>query len=179
MNITVYCGSNPGNSPIYEQAAEALGKWIGSHHHRLIYGGGDVGLMRTISRAVMANGGEVTGFMPKFLLQREDGNDAITDFEVVPDFATRKTKMAELGDAFIALPGGPGTLEEIADIISWVRVGLYDAPCILYNVNRYYDALYGMYQHMVSEGFIEAADIDRLVLADDLEAMIAALSDSE
>lgn len=177
MNITVYCGSNSGDSPVYEQAAQALGEWIGSHGHCLIYGGGDVGLMGVVSRAVMASGGEVVGIMPEVLLDREVQNQEITDFQVVPDFATRKTKMADMGDAFIALPGGPGTLEEIADIISWVRVGIYDAPCILYNVKHYYDALYGMIQHMVTEGFIQETDVRRLTLAENLDAVVSALAE--
>ena len=141
MRITVFCGANNGKSELYKENAIELGKWIANKNHTLVYGGGKIGLMGVIADTVLENSGEVIGIMPQFLVDREISHKGITEFVIVDDMSERKTQLVDLGDAFIALPGGPGTLEEISQVISWVRVGKKDAPCILMNVNGYYDFL--------------------------------------
>ncbi|MDX1628448.1 MAG: TIGR00730 family Rossman fold protein, partial [Fulvivirga sp.] len=123
-NVCVFCGSSPGKNKIYTDAAEALGKLIATHDMRLIYGGGRVGLMGKIADAVIAHGGHVTGVIPDFLQRKEVGHPALTKLIVVESMHERKQKMAELADAFIALPGGFGTLEELAEIVTWVQLSL-------------------------------------------------------
>ena len=131
MKITVFCGANNGRNEAYKENAMEVGKWIATNNHTLVYGGGKIGLMGVIADTVLENRGEVIGIMPQFLVDREISHTGITEFIIVDDMSERKTKLVDLGDVFIALPGGPGTLEEISQVISWVRVGKKDAPCIL------------------------------------------------
>ena len=131
MKITVFCGANEGRNEAYRKNAEELGKWIADNNYTLVYGGGKVGLMGIIADTVLENNSEVIGIMPQFLVDREISHTGITEFIIVDDMSVRKEKLIDLGDVFVALPGGPGTLEEISQVISWVRVGKKDAPCIL------------------------------------------------
>ena len=141
MNITVYLGANAGNDPALAEAVRELGSWIGANGHRLVYGGSRSGLMGQLAQSALDAGGTVTGVEPQFFVQQELQHDGLTELIVTKDMTERKTKMIELGDAFIAFPGGTGTLEEIAEVMSKVSLGQLDAPCILYDLNGYYDSL--------------------------------------
>lgn len=152
MNITVYLGANEGNDGSLKTAVRELGTWIGKSGNRLIYGGSKSGLMGELAESVLMAGGEVTGVEPQFFIDMEFQYDAITELIVTEDMAERKTKMIALGDVFIAFPGGTGTLEEIAEVMSKVSLKQLDAPCILYNLNGYYDSLKALLQHMTEMG---------------------------
>lgn len=171
MRITIFCGANNGKSELYKENAIELGKWIANKNHTLVYGGGKIGLMGVIADTVLENSGEVIGIMPQFLVDREISHTGITEFVIVDDMSERKTQLVDLGDAFIALPGGPGTLEEISQVISWVRVGKKDAPCILMNVNGYYDFLEQYFDKMVEDGFLTKEDRKRTLFTDSIDEM--------
>lgn len=141
MNITVYLGANEGNDPKLKEAVRELGMWIGKSGNSLVYGGSKCGLMGELAESVLTAGGEATGVEPKFFIDAGYEYDALTRLIVTRDMAERKTKMIELGDAFIAFPGGTGTLEEISEVMSKVVLGHTDKPCIIYNLNGYYDHL--------------------------------------
>ena len=143
MNITVYLGANEGSEPALKQAVEELGRWIGESGNALVYGG---------SRSGLTAGGEVTGVEPQFFIDSEVQYDGLTRLIVTQDMTERKTRMIELGDAFIAFPGGTGTLEEIAEVMSKVSLGHLDAPCILYDLDGYYAGLKALLAHMVEMG---------------------------
>ncbi|MGF3076372.1 TIGR00730 family Rossman fold protein [Facklamia sp. P12955] len=162
MKIAVYCGASHGNRTVYTQAAIAFGEWIATNNYELIYGGGKVGLMGDIANSVLSHGGKVTGVMPQFLLDREIAHQGLSDLVVVESMAQRKQKMLDLSDVCVALPGGPGTLEEIVEAISWSRVGQNTNPCIFMNVNGYYNGLQKVYQQMVEEGFLLTEDYKQI-----------------
>lgn len=169
MNITVYCGSSLGNKKIYSDSAFNLARWIVKKGHKLIYGGGKAGLMGIVSNTVIENGGEVIGIIPHFLLDRELGNENITQLIKVENMSQRKNMMVKLGDAYIALPGGAGTLEEISEVISWSRVGQNANPCIFFNVDNYYDSLIRVYDQMVESGFLSKKDRDKILFSDSID----------
>lgn len=152
MNITVYLGANAGNDPALAEAVRELGSWIGANGHRLVYGGSRSGLMGQLAQSTLDAGGTVTGVEPQFFVQQELQHDGLTELIVTKDMTERKTKMIELGDAFIAFPGGTGTLEEISEIMSKVSLKQLAAPCILYNLNGYYDHLKALLAHMIDMG---------------------------
>ena len=179
MNITVYLGANPGNDPALGAAARELGRWIGESGHALVYGGSKSGLMGELARSVLGSGGEVTGVEPQFFVDAGFVYDDITRLIVTEDMAQRKAKMIELGDAFIAFPGGTGTLEEIAEVMSKVSLGHLDAPCILYNLNGYYDGLKSQLAHMIQIGLSSLEKQAGIVFADDLAAIGDALMKEE
>lgn len=162
MKIAVYCGAACGNNPVYQEAAIAFGQWIGRNGHQLVYGGGNVGLMGELADAVMASGGQVVGVMPQFLIDREIAHDQLTELIKVETMSQRKQMMLDRSDVCVALPGGPGTLEEIVEAISWLRVGQSSNPCLFLNVNHYYDGIQVFYQHMVNEGFLTLEDYQRI-----------------
>lgn len=171
MKITVFCGANNGRNEAYKENAMEVGKWIATNNHTLVYGGGKVGLMGIIADTVLEKNSEVIGIMPQFLVDREISHTGITEFIIVDDMSVRKAKLVDLGDVFIALPGGPGTLEEISQVISWVRVGKKDAPCILMNVDGYYDFLEQYFDKMVKEGFLTKEDRARILFAKSVSEM--------
>ena len=152
MNITVYLGSYKGNDDSLTAAVRELGEWIGSSGNALVYGGSKIGLMGVLAESVITAGGRATGVEPQFLIDKVLQYDDLTELIVTPDMSTRKAKMIELGDAFIALPGGTGTLEEIAEIMSAVSLGLIEAPCILYNHQGFYEPLKEQLGKMIDEG---------------------------
>ena len=152
MNITVYLGANRGNSPTLEQAVRELGTWIGKNGHALVYGGSKSGLMGVLADCVLNAGGEVIGVEPEFFMERAVQHTGLTRLIVTKDMSERKAKMIQLGQAFLAFPGGTGTLEEISEIMSKVSLGQLDAPCILYNLDGYYDSLRTLLDHMVEKG---------------------------
>ena len=166
MNISVYCGASLGNKEIYTEAAKSLGKWIADNGHTLVYGGGKAGLMGVIADEVLLHNGEVIGIIPTFLVDRELSHPNLTRLEIVDSMSERKNKMIELGNCYIALPGGPGTLEEISEVISWARIGQHQNPCILFNVDGYYDKLKDFYEAMVDNGFLTEADKKAMLFTD-------------
>ena len=153
MNITVYLGAKEGNDPGLKKAVQELGTWIGSSGNALVYGGSKSGLMGAIADSVLAAGGEVTGVEPEFFIQDEFQHAGLTKLIVTKDMPERKSKMIELGDAFIAFPGGTGTLEEVSEVMSKLSLGHLSAPCIFYNLNGYYDDVQRLLTRMISAGF--------------------------
>ena len=151
MHITVYLGSNEGKTPGLKSAVRELGTWIGSAGHTLVYGGSKRGLMGELAESVLLAGGKVTGVEPQFFIDMGFEYPEITELIITKDMSERKAKMIELGDAFIAFPGGTGTLEEISEIMSKVVLGHLHTPCIVYNLNGYYDCLQGLLGRMVEE----------------------------
>lgn len=167
--MAVYCGASVGTKPIYQERTKELGEWMGTHKYDLVYGGGNVGLMGVLADTVLANGGKAIGVMPTFLLERELAHQHITEMHIVNDMHERKRKMIDLADCYIALPGGPGTLEEISEVVSWGRVGEHQNPCIFFNVDGYYDLLADFFDKMVETGFLTAADRSKIFFSDDLK----------
>lgn len=157
MKICVYCGSRHGAQPAYADAARAFGTLIGQRGHGLVYGGGNVGLMGVVADAVLAAGGPVVGVIPEALVQREVGHQGLSEQHVVPDMHVRKRLMAERADAFVALPGGIGTFEELYEVWTWRQLGYHDKPIGLLNVQGFYDGLLAFMDHTVTEGFLEPA----------------------
>lgn len=158
MNLTVYCGANVGNSPAFRDGAAALGAWMVARQIRLVYGGGKVGLMGVLADAVLSGGGEVTGVIPEFLKTEEQTHTGLTELITVETMAERKGKMLSLGDAYLALPGGPGTLEEISEAYSGYRLHRHRKPCLIWNINGAYDELAAYFDAMVAHGFLSTRD---------------------
>ena len=169
MNITVYLGARMGNDKKYEEGAIALGQLIGSKGHRLIYGGSKIGLMGILAEAVLASGGEVIGVEPRFFVDAVLQHEGIQELIVVDTMSERKAKMIELGDAFIAFPGGFGTLEEISEIISHNALSLIQKPCIIYNLDHYYDPLGALLTQMTKEGFADMRGLGKVRFASTIE----------
>ena len=173
MRICVYCGSSPGRSPIYVEAAAALGTLLAERGIGLVYGGASVGTMGAVADAVIAAGGEAIGVIPTHLAGRELAHAELTELHVVANMHERKARMAQLADGFLALPGGAGTLEELFEIWTWAQLGLHDKPIGLVDVEGYYQPLLHMVEHMVEAGFLRpayrdmiAVDADPAVLLD-------------
>lgn len=165
--VAVYCGANFGHLPIYRQAAQTVGQWIGQKQYNLVYGGSDSGLMGVVADEVLKYQRHVLGVMPEFLLARENLHPKLSETILVTTMAQRKAKMLENADVLIALPGGPGTLEEISEAFSWARVGQQTSPCIFYNANGYYDLLQQFFKQMVTEGFLSQKDFELLLFSTD------------
>lgn len=177
MNITVYLGANKGNDDSLERAAKELGQWIGDSGHALVYGGSKTGLMGILAEGAVESGGKVTGVEPEMFIQSEVQYDGVTELIVTKDFPERKRKMIELGDAFIAFPGGTGTLEEIAEVISQTALEQLDAPCILYNLNGYYDGLKALLFHMIEMGLSTEERQKQIYFAENLADIKAILGE--
>ena len=156
--LTVYCGANPGRDSAFRRAAEETGRWLARRHIRMIYGGGRTGLMGACADALLAAGGEAVGVIPAFLKTREEAHTGLTAMITVETMAERKEKMIAMGDAFLALPGGPGTLEEIAETYSLYRLRRHAKPVLVYNVNGCYDFLDAYFAAMERNGFLSADD---------------------
>ncbi|KQP28329.1 hypothetical protein ASF27_06960 [Methylobacterium sp. Leaf102] len=165
--VCVYCGSGFGGDPAFTAAAEALGKALAQAGLGLVYGGGNVGLMGTVARAVLQNGGHVTGIIPSFLKSRERMLDEIQETIVVEDMHTRKRLMFERSDAFVALPGGIGTLEELVEQLTWAQLGQHNKPILLLSVADFWTPLLTLLDHMRAQGFIrEGLDLSYLVASE-------------
>ena len=156
MRIAIYCGSRMGNNPMYAEKAIELGTVLAQNGHDIVYGGSKIGLMGKVADAVLASGREVIGVMPTHLQKREIAHASLTEIHFVDSMHSRKAKMVDLSDAFIALPGGAGTLDEYFEVFTWAQIGLHEKPVILYNVNGFYDALLEHFNRMIEEGFIHA-----------------------
>ena len=177
MNITVYLGANKGNDDSLERAAKELGQWIGDSGHALVYGGSKTGLMGILAESAVESGGKVTGVEPEMFIQSEVQYDGVTELIVTKDFPERKRKMIELGDSFIAFPGGTGTLEEIAEVMSQIALQQLDAPCILYNLNGYYDGLKALLFHMIEMGLSTEERQKQIYFAENLADIKAILGE--
>ena len=175
MSVCVFCGSSPGAHPDYETAARALGAGLAGAGARLVYGGASVGLMGALADAALGAGGEVVGVIPQSLVDREVAHPGLTELHVVGTLHERKARMAELSDAFIALPGGAGTLEELFEIYTWGQLGLHAKPLALVNVRGYFNGLLVFLDHAMAEGFLPAEHRARLTVADAPEAVLDAV----
>ena len=169
MNITVYLGANEGNAPFFKEAVHELGLWIGTNGNTLVYGGSKSGLMGELAESVLQAGGKVIGVEPQFFIDAGFVYDEITELITTKDMSERKAKMIELGDVFIAFPGGTGTLEEITEVMSKVSLKHLDAPCILYNLNGYYDSMKQLLEHMIEMDLSSAEKQEGIYFAEDLE----------
>lgn len=154
QRVCVYCGSSMGSRPEYLAAAQALGKELAQRQLTLVYGGAKVGLMGEVADAVLAHGGQVIGILPKALMTKEIAHEGLTELHIVESMHERKLKMADLADAFIALPGGLGTLEELSEIATWTQLGLHRKPCGVLNILGYYDGFIEFLSHAIQEGFV-------------------------
>lgn len=173
MNITVYLGSNEGSDTSFRQAVEELGRWIGESGHALVYGGSKSGLMgalaaSALAASALAAGAEVTGVEPEFFISESFQMEGLTELIVTKDIPERRTKMIELGDAFIAFPGGTGTLEEVSEVMSKLALKQIDAPCVLYNLNGYYEGLKALLKHMVEMGLSTEEKQEKVYFAENL-----------
>lgn len=174
--LCVFCGSQVGTNGLYQLAAAELGRLLVQRGYGLVYGGGHVGLMGVIADAVLHNGGEVIGVIPESMVVRELAHTGITRTHVVPSMHARKARMAELADAFIAMPGGYGTLDELFEIITWAQLGIHQKPIGLLNVAGYFDGLMACVEHAIAEGFITPEYRQLAVMADQPTALLDALA---
>jgi uncharacterized protein (TIGR00730 family) len=177
--VCVFCGSNPGARPAYAQAAAALGLELVRRGIRLVYGGGRTGLMGVLADAVLTAGGEVTGLMPRALVAREVAHTGLTELRVVNSMHERKLGMAELAEAFIALPGGLGTLEEFCEVVTWTQLGIHRKPCALLNVEGFFDALLEYLDQAVREEFLRPAHRSVVLAHHEPAALLDALESVE
>lgn len=162
FSVCVYCGSRPGSQPEFAQAAQTVGRWIGEHGGQLVYGGGNNGLMGLVAQATLDHGGQVVGIIPKSLQEREHAKLNCTELHVVDTMHQRKHMMADRAHAFLALPGGIGTFEELFEVWTWNQLGYHDKPLGLLNVNGYYDSLLVFLKHAVGQGFLNEWQLDML-----------------
>jgi uncharacterized protein (TIGR00730 family) len=171
-SVCVFCGSNGGADPAYLAAAEAVGSGLARRGIRVVYGGGRVGLMGALADAARAAGGEVVGVMPQQLVDREIGHTGIDDLRVVDTMHERKALMVELADAFVALPGGIGTLEELFEVYTWAQLGIHAKPLALLDVAGYYEPLAAFLDHAVEQRFLRPETRAMLSVADTLEGVL-------
>lgn len=153
--VAVFCGSRNGSDPAFARAADALGRGLAARGIRLVYGGGGIGIMGIVARATLGNGGEVTGVIPRFLMEIELSHPDLSELVVVDDMHTRKRVMFERADAFVVLPGGLGTLDEAMEIITWRQLARHDKPVIALNVSGYWEALRAVVDNVVRHGFAD------------------------
>ncbi len=165
--LCVFCGSSSGSSPAYREAAERLGRILLERGIGLVYGGGDVGLMGVLADTVLASGGEVIGVITRFLVEREVAHRGLTELRIVESMHERKAVMTEWSDAFVALPGGLGTMDEAFEALTWKQLDLHRKPVGLLNVRGYYDHLVRQLDHFVVEGFLSATNRELLIVDDD------------
>jgi uncharacterized protein (TIGR00730 family) len=171
----IFCGSSPGARPQYTEATEDLAALLVKNGITLVYGGAAVGLMGRLADTVLSEGGEAVGVMPRSLVEREIAHLGLTDLHIVESMHERKALMAELSDAFVALPGGLGTLDELFEIYTWAQLGLHQKPCGLLNVEGYYDGIAGFLEHAVNERFVREEHRDMLIIEEDPAAMLRRL----
>lgn len=171
-SVCVYCGSANGAKPVYADAARAFGRALANAGLTLVYGGGRVGLMGVIADEVIASGGRAIGVITELLYDKEVGHTCLTELHVVPDMHHRKKMMAELADAFVAMPGGAGTLEEFFEVYTWAQLGYHRKPVALYNVDAFYQPLITLLEHTVDEGFMQRTYFDALCIDAAPDALI-------
>jgi len=166
MNICVFCGSAAGNNPLYANLAAEFGKLLAERGHSLVYGGGNIGLMGIVADSVLENHGKVIGVIPSFLAEREVAHQGLTQLEIVGTMHERKMRMADLANAFVVLPGGWGTLDEMAEILTWKQLGLIHQNLFILNSNNFFDPLLNQMRFMVKEGFLRQENMDLVAIAD-------------
>ena len=172
QRVCVFCGSSPCASSGYTELAEALGEILARKRLTLVYGGGNVGLMGVLANATLAHGGEVIGVIPRALFDLEVGHTGLTDLRIVGSMHERKALMADLADAFIALPGGLGTLEEFCEIVTWAQLGLHQKPCGLLNAAGYFDRLIAFLDHAVAERFLRPEHRAMVLVEEEAEELV-------
>jgi uncharacterized protein (TIGR00730 family) len=175
-SICVFCGASSGKDPRYAAAAAAVGERLATRGIQLVYGGGHLGLMGAVADAALAAGGRVVGVIPRGLVDRELAHHGVSELRIVDTLHQRKAVMAELSDGFIALPGGLGTLEELAEVLSWAQLDLHAKPIGLLDVGGYFGALEGFLDHAVSEGFVAERHRRLLLVDDDIDRLLAAFA---
>lgn len=175
MNVAIYCGSKTGKNPIYIEKAKELGEQLAKEGLGIVYGGSTVGLMGAVADSALAHNGRVIGIMPENLQKLELTHISLTEIHIVDSMHTRKAKMADLADSYIALPGGCGTLDEYFEIFTWAQIGLHTKPIILYNINGFYDALIQHFEKMLDEGFVREDQRSILQVAMTVEEILAIL----
>jgi uncharacterized protein (TIGR00730 family) len=176
--VCVYCGSSPGADPAFAEAARALGKALAQNGMRLVYGGGSVGMMGTLARSALDHGGKVTGIIPEFLTGKERPKPLTDDMIVTRDMHERKRKMFERADAFVALPGGVGTLEELVEQLTWAQIGHHKKPVLLANINGFWEPFRVLIDHMDRLGFIYSGLNSNLLMADKVEDILPKLREA-
>lgn len=174
-SICVFCGSSPGANGAYAHAAQAFGTLLAQQRITLIFGGGKVGLMGHLANAVLSNGGNAVGVIPEALMRKEVAHDALTELHVVKDMHIRKARMYELADAFVAMPGGTGTLDELFEVITWNQLGYLTKPVGLLNVGGYFNALTDFLKHTVAERFVKAEHVNLLHVEENAEMLLSRL----
>lgn len=174
-SVCVYCGSSPGLIPEYAEAANSFGCLLARENLTLVYGGGDVGLMGAIADAALHEGGRVIGVIPRSLLAKEVGHQGLSELRVVTTMHERKQVMTELADAFVALPGGLGTLEEILEVMTWSQLALHQKPCALLNTNGFFGSLVAFLGGMVEQRFLKTEHLDSLIVESDGAALLQRL----
>lgn len=179
LNITVYCGSTSDGDEAFERAARDLGAWIAAQGHALVYGGSSIGLMGIVSRAVIDAGGAVHGVELRAFAEAGVVQHGLASLQVVDTMAERKARMIELGDVFVALPGGAGTLEEISEIMSRIRMGKSPSVCSFLNVNGFYNPLRQLIGNMLACGFVTQADCDRFLFPESVEEFAAIVANEQ
>ena len=179
LSICVFCGSSTGRNSSYKGSAVKLGQLMAEKKLDLVYGGGNIGLMGEIAQSVIKNGGNAIGVIPQFLVEKELVYDELTEVHVVESMHERKAKMAEMADAFIAMPGGFGTLEETVEVLTWAQLGLHRKPIGLLNIDGYYDSLNDFFDHMVAEGFLMREYKDMLLINENPAAMLESITTFE
>jgi len=175
MNVCVFCGSSTGADAVYAKVARDTGRRIAEAGHTLIYGGGNIGLMGILADTALLANGQVIGVIPEFLLSREVGHLGLTDLVVVQSMHERKKRMADMADLFIALPGGWGTLDELAEILTWRQLGLIEQPIGLLNTESFFSPLVDQMRMMVDKGFLHPANLQFLVVENSPEKLLTAL----
>jgi len=178
-SLCIFCGSSSGLKSEYAAAAEDMGRLLGERGVRVVYGGGNVGLMGVLADAALAAGGEVIGVIPQMLVDKELAHRHVTDLRIVGSMHERKALMAELSDAFVALPGGLGTYEELFEVLTWAQLHIHHKPCGCLNVLGYFDPLARLLDHAVAEGFLRAEQRRLLVMAADPSDLLGLLSDQQ
>lgn len=176
-SVCVFCGSSSGLDKIYVDSAQLLARAIVSAGLTLVFGGGKVGLMGVVADEALRNSGKVIGVIPDFLYKREVGHDGVTQLEIVQSMHERKKRMAELSDAFIAMPGGWGTLEELGEILTWKQLGLIKQPVGLLNAGGFFNPLLTQFKTMVEAGFLSATNLDKLVVESEPATLVSRLRD--
>lgn len=175
FSVCVYCGSRPGERPEYAQAAHAVGNWIGKHGGQLVYGGGHTGLMGMVADATKAAGGRVVGVIPQALVDKELANQACDELHIVANMHERKAMMAERSNAFLALPGGIGTFEELFEVWTWRQLGYHDKPIGLLNVDGYYNSMLNFLDSTVHSGFMGAWQMDLIRTSESVQELLSFL----
>ena len=176
MKVAVYLGSRIGKGDTYVNASKKLGEQLAEYGHAIVYGGSKIGMMGALADAALARGGKVIGVMPAHIIEREVAHSGLTELHEVDTMHTRKFKMAELAEAFVAMPGGCGTLDEFFEIFTWAQINLHTKPVILLNINGFYDALLDHFDKMIEEGFVPEEHRALFQVAKDVEEVLEILN---